>query len=94
MHYVYILKSESLDTYYIGETINLENRLLWHNSHHFENAYTKVATDWKIVHTMTCSDIIQARKIEKHIKAMKSKTYILNLTRYPEMTIKLIQKYA
>jgi putative endonuclease len=31
--------------------------------------------------------------IEKHIKAMKSKKYIENLIKYPEMSVKLLQKY-
>jgi putative endonuclease len=35
----------------------------------------------------------QALQIEKQIKNMKSKVYIQNLKRYPEMTIKLLGKY-
>ncbi len=36
----------------------------------------------------------QALAIEKHIKAMKSKIYIHNLKKYPEMIDKLLLKYA
>lgn len=36
----------------------------------------------------------QAMQVEKHIKSMKSRIYIENLKRYPEMIIKLIEKYS
>ncbi|PXY38851.1 excinuclease ABC subunit C, partial [Flavobacterium cheongpyeongense] len=35
----------------------------------------------------------QALAIEKHIKDMKSKIYIENLLRYPEVINKLLEKY-
>jgi putative endonuclease len=35
----------------------------------------------------------QARLIEKHIKKMKSKTYIHNLVKYPEIAEKLLLKF-
>jgi putative endonuclease len=35
----------------------------------------------------------QSRKIEKHIKRMKSKTFIENLKKYPELIEKLKRKY-
>ena len=42
---------------------------------------------------ITLNSKLQALAIEKHIKKMKSKIYIENLTRYPEMSNKLIKKY-
>jgi len=33
-------------------------------------------------------------KIEGHIKGMKSKNYIVNLAKYPEMVTKLLEKYS
>jgi putative endonuclease len=39
-------------------------------------------------------DKVAARKIETHIKAMKSKKYINNLKKYPEISLKLIAKYS
>jgi len=38
-------------------------------------------------------DYEQARKIEKQIKRMKSKKYIENLKKYPDIVKKLIEKY-
>jgi putative endonuclease len=38
--------------------------------------------------------IEQAHKIENHIKKMKSKKYIENLKKYPEISLRLLQKYS
>ncbi|MEL1241448.1 GIY-YIG nuclease family protein [Flavobacterium flavipallidum] len=94
MHFVYIIYSSQIDSYYIGETSNFQLRLEWHNSGIFENSHTKIANDWTLFHLIDCVDITQARKIEKHIKNMKSKTYILNLKKYPKITEKLLLKYC
>jgi putative endonuclease len=94
MHFVYIIYSSSKQTYYIGETSDIKNRIHWHNSGQFKNSHTKIANDWILFHSIDCIDIIQARKIERHIKDMKSKTYILNLKNYPEIAQKLLIKYC
>ena len=94
MHFVYVLYSQKIDSFYIGETSNVENRLLWHNNKEFKKAYTKITDDWKLCFQINCIDIIQARKIEKHIKAMKSKIYIENLSKFPEISTKLLAKYS
>ena len=47
--------------------------------------YTYRATDWKLYFSLKCGSKDQALAIEKHSKAMKSKVYIENLSRYPEM---------
>ena len=45
------------------------------------------------VYVFNCESTTQALKIERHIKRMKSSTYIINLTRYPEMIEKLKRQY-
>ncbi|MGZ0015839.1 GIY-YIG nuclease family protein [Yeosuana sp. AK3] len=93
MNYGYILFSKTLDQFYIGETEDLEERLIQHNSGFYDSAYTKKASDWVIYHLIECNQRKQARKIETHIKKMKSKTYIQNLKKYFEMNEKLKNKY-
>jgi putative endonuclease len=90
---VYVLFSKKSNSYYIGETSDLTNRLKWHNTGEFKKAHTKIADDWEIFFVINCTNSIQARKIEKHIKAMKSKIYLENLDRYPEISQKLLEKY-
>jgi len=94
MHFVYIIYSQSTDKYYIGETNDLFTRVNWHNSKQFQDAYTVIADDWEIFWSLQCYNISQARKIEKHIKSMKSRKYIENLIKYPEMSGKLLQRFC
>ncbi|MGB5356457.1 MAG: GIY-YIG nuclease family protein [Eudoraea sp.] len=93
MHYVYILFSDLLNRYYVGESENVQRRLKEHNDGFFKNSYTSSVTDWNIYLTIDCLDRIQARKVERHIKNMKSRTYIQNLKQYPELICKLKNKY-
>ncbi|MFA5619606.1 MAG: GIY-YIG nuclease family protein [Weeksellaceae bacterium] len=93
MHWVYIIYSTELDTYYVGETSDLERRMDWHNQKEFAYSFTAKANDWVLFHQIECKDITQARKIEKYIKDMKSRKYIENLKIYPEITEKLLKRF-
>ena len=92
IHTVYILHSCSLNRYYIGYTSNFESRLDFHKNAE-SHKFTAKANDWKVFLKINCEDKHQALAIEKHIKSMKSKIYIENLLKYPEITIKLLEKY-
>lgn len=94
MHFVYIIYSQSKETYYIGETSDIQTRIQWHNLAQFKNSHTKISNDWTLFYSIECIDISQARRIERHIKNMKSKTYILNLKKYSEISEKLRLKYC
>jgi putative endonuclease len=93
MNFVYILYSISLDKYYIGEALDFQERIKQHNSGFYDSAYTKQASDWSLFYSIECLNRLQARKIETHIKKMKSKAYIQNLKKHPEITEKLKNKY-
>jgi putative endonuclease len=56
--------------------------------------FTARADDWQLVFEIFCDNNVQALSIEKHIKSMKSKVYIENLIRYPEMAESLKEKYS
>ena len=91
-HIVYILFSDKLIKYYIGYTADIQVRLNLH-SHSAKGKFTHRADDWVLAFQIACESKGQALDIEKHIKSMKSKTYIGNLIRYPEMAEKLLLKY-
>jgi len=90
---VYILHSENIDSYYIGSCKHLEIRLEEHNNKKYKNSYTAKAEDWEVVFRIDELTFVQARRIERHIKNMKSRKYIQNLIQYPEMLIKLKNIY-
>ena len=90
---VYILYSQSLDKYYIGSCIEVTERLDQHLSIIFPGAFTSKTNDWIIFFSLINLSYKRARSIESHIKNMKSKKYIQNLKKYPELSQKLINLY-
>lgn len=93
-HFVYILYSPTNNKYYIGETPNVIERLSIHNNYLLNTNSTKSGIPWEIYHVIEVSDRSAARKIELHIKKMKSKTYLYNLKKYKEVANRLIEKYS
>ncbi len=75
MHYLYILYSKSSQKFYIGETNDINERMLKHNNHSYSNSFTKIANDWEIVLSFICNDRDEALYLERFIKKMKSKTF-------------------
>ncbi|MFN5323665.1 MAG: GIY-YIG nuclease family protein [Bacteroidota bacterium] len=79
MFWVYILYSNTLDRYYVGETQDLADWLILHNLHVFSKAHTANATDWRYRWCLPCATRHQARSIESVIKKMKSRKFIEKL---------------
>ena len=94
MHYVYILYSPNLNRFYIGETHDLDQRLLWHRSQFFLHAYTKIASDWELFLAFKVADISTARKMEAFIKAKKSAKFIRDLKSSPFKKSKLLHRFG
>jgi putative endonuclease len=94
-YYTYILYSQQLDKFYIGATsLQMSERLERHlRSYYGKSKFTSHTDDWILYFEIACKSFSQAQKIERHIKRMKSKTYIRNLKKYPEISIKLLDKY-
>ena len=91
----YILQSKNLDKFYIGYTTDsIENRIEKHNIGFYGvKKYTYTVDDWELFYSILCESRVQAIRIEQHIKKMKSRIYIHNLKKYPEITKKLLKKY-
>lgn len=90
---VYILYSKTLDRFYTGSCAELSFRLKQHSNKDFGNSFTAKIDDWEVFYTIENLNYKQARLIEAHIKRMKSKDYIKNLTKYLQMVSKLVEKY-
>ncbi len=74
MYWVYILRSDSADRYYIGQTDNPEKRINAHRSGKSE--YTRRASDWYLVYKKEYETRKQAQKVENFIKRQKSRTFL------------------
>ena len=73
-YFVYILYSESLDTYYKGQTSDLDDRLKRHN-HHQEKA-TQNGVPWKLVWFAGKPSRSEAVILERKIKNLSRKRTI------------------
>ena len=71
--------------FYTGTTDDFERRLAEHNNKHYHNTFTTKGAPWTEYLLISGLNSSQAYSIEKHIKKMKSKKYIENLAKYPEM---------
>jgi putative endonuclease len=71
---LYILQSLKNLRYYIGSTIDIERRLVEHNSG--KSKYTSATRPYKLVFKQEYPSILLARRIEYKLKKLKSKEII------------------
>jgi putative endonuclease len=71
---VYILFSDHLQKYYVGQTSDLEKRILDHNLG--KSAFTSKGIPWKLVHIFACSNRSEAIRLETSIKRRGIKRYL------------------
>ncbi len=79
MYSVYILYSPALNKYYVGTTDNIANRLIEHNTKFHIGAFTNRGIPWELFFSIEELSSKQAFSIERHIKSMKSTSYIIRL---------------
>ena len=84
-HFVYIIYSQSIDKFYVGETVNIAERLTQHNSGFYNGAFSKQATDWRLFWSVECNSGNQALKLEKFIKKMKNRNFYFRLKENPKI---------
>ena len=48
MNYTYVLKSQIIDKFYVGQTQDLKRRILEHN--HGKNNYTRGKGPWELIY--------------------------------------------
>ncbi|MCL3779762.1 hypothetical protein EMN47_05085 [Prolixibacteraceae bacterium JC049] len=90
----YILYSKSLDGFYVGATQDdVAKRLEKHNIHSYgTHRYTAKANDWEVFLVLEANNFAHAVRLERKIKSMKSKVYIQNLKKYPELKNKILSE--
>jgi putative endonuclease len=92
--FCYILYSKSINRYYVGYTGDVDERLKLHNTGQFgRKSYTHITSDWELFLLIPCETITQAIHIELKIKNMKSRKYIENLKKYPEIVERILKEF-
>ncbi len=76
-HAIYILQSEAGGSFYIGSSAAPVDRLAKHNRPH--KGYTASRQPWKLVFIQWLPDKTQALKLERTLKAKKSKDFLFQL---------------
>ncbi|MFS4466519.1 GIY-YIG nuclease family protein [Maribacter sp. 2210JD10-5] len=94
VHFVYIIQSLEDGSFYVGMTGNLEARLVFHNDRSLNQGVIKNENSLALLFILRVENMRTARMIENHIKRMKSRKYIFDLNKYPEISLKLIKKYS
>lgn len=74
MFIVYILKSSANNKYYIGQSKDIEKRLVYHNSGYSKS--TKAGIPWKLVYSENYNSRQEAMKRETELKKYKSRVMI------------------
>jgi putative endonuclease len=77
MYYVYILKSEKCQSYYVGFSSDPSRRLIFHNT--AKKGYTVRCRPWYLVWSEAYDDKNEAMAAEKRIKKWKSRILIEQL---------------
>jgi predicted GIY-YIG superfamily endonuclease len=68
MHYVYMLRSESVtDQRYVGVTSDLKQRLADHNAG--KSSHTSKYPPWQLVTYVAFSDRVKAETFERYLKS-------------------------
>jgi putative endonuclease len=74
---VYVLFSETLNKYYVGQTQDLEIRLQTHNAKRVN--FTSKGVPWKLVHVFECVDRSETVWLESKIKKRGIKRYLQDI---------------
>ena len=82
IHVVYILYSSKLDRFYVGQTSNLENRIIEHNSG--ESLYTSTGIPWSLLWSTEKSSLRAAEDLELKLKNLTRVRKVKFMRKYPE----------
>jgi putative endonuclease len=77
MFYVYIIRSKSLQRFYVGSTQGIENRLQEHNAG--KSKSTRTGVPWELIHTENFLTRSEAMLRERKIKARGIGRYLSDL---------------
>jgi putative endonuclease len=89
----YVIYSRSSDNFYVGSSLDYEMQLQQHQKNHFPKGYTSDATDWTTFFAIGDIPIDTARRIEKHVKKVKSRAYFESLKSDPKIAEQLKEEF-
>lgn len=80
MYHVYAIYNKVSDKIYIGQTKDLDQRMIYHNTKEFKNSYTsRIAGEWKLIYKEGLPDRSSALRREKELKSFRGREFIRKL---------------
>ena len=79
MHFIYIIYTNAFDKFYVGESIDPIIRVSQHNDGFYKGSSTFYTKDWELKLVLSVRSKEHAIKIERYIKSMKSKAFLIKL---------------
>jgi putative endonuclease len=73
-------------------TEDLDQRLYHHNHPIFGSKFTARGMPWELFLSIACESKEHALKVERLIKSKKSRIFIENLKKYPELREKILKQ--
>jgi len=74
MYFVYVLKSQSLNKRYIGQTNSLQQRLERHNTSNY--GFTRTGRPWILIYIEEIQTRGEAMKRERFLKSGKGREFL------------------
>ena len=93
MYYVYILYAPDYNKYYVGQTQDIEQRLLTHNELS-QNSYTAKYRPWELKVYLSVPTRAAAIAMERHIKSKKRRAFLEAVIDSKNLREKLIEEFS
>ena len=91
MYFTYILHNLEKDKFYIGQTGDLENRIIEHNSS-TKKTFTSKYRPWNLYWSIELANRASAMGLEKYLKG-KNKEFFRRLPIDEELNIYLVNRF-
>ncbi len=87
MYHVYVLLSLKSNIYYVGQTSDLDERIIQHNQTATDN-FTSKHRPWELKASIAVDNLKEALLLEKFIKKQKRKSFIVLTS--PELGLQML----
>jgi putative endonuclease len=79
MFSVYVIYNKIAGKYYVGQTINIDERIKQHNNHTFKSYTSRFPGKWELIHLESLPTRSEALKREKGLKSGGGREYIKSI---------------
>jgi putative endonuclease len=76
MYYIYAIFNKQVDKIYIGQTIDIINRVKEHNNHKFTGYTSRFQGQWELIYQESAATRSEALNREKQLKSFRGREFI------------------